>query len=63
MKLTPLGVNVEKFKPLNRVNHNTFSWDHNWSKVTDVHKTARILPLVVKATSPLRPFHEIHIND
>ena len=42
MKLTPLGVNVEKFKPLNRVNHNT-SWNHGWSKVTNVHKTARIL--------------------
>ena len=26
-----------------RVNHKTFSWNHKSSKVTDVHKTARIL--------------------
>ena len=26
-----------------RVNHKTFSWNHKWSKVNDVHKTARIL--------------------
>ena len=24
-----------------RVNHKTFSWNHKWSKVNDVHKTAR----------------------
>ena len=41
----------------------TFSWNHKWSKVNDVHKTARILTVSRQSHFPTERFHEIHINN